>query len=69
MKASPTVIPADKDAEKNICETAFYESKPREIASIYCAEYSTLEASERRSVWHSYIRRAELEIIENSKLS
>ena len=45
-------------------ETAFYESKPREIIKMYCTEYSTMEASERKMVWHTYIKRATLEIIE-----
>lgn len=55
------------DAEKEVRETAIFESKSKEIAALVCAPYENLEASERRLLWHSFISRSSIEIIENSR--
>ena len=44
-------------------ETAYYESKSKEISIIYCTDYDAMEATERRMVWNMYIMRSQLPIV------
>ena len=52
---------------KDVHDTAFFNCKPSHVREIFAVEYKNLEASERRMIWHSFIERANLEVIEAGK--
>lgn len=67
VRARQNFLSYSNYAEKNIYDTGAFKAKEDVIREAFSVDYHKLNSWERKMVWNSFIRRADLEFVEEKK--